>query len=238
EYHCPKCNNNSKQFLFPSIIFILIINKINKLVKRIRSEYRIGPHDKKILEIIYGSLLGDSYIEKHGNGSRISFTQESNREKYLLWLHNKVAELGYCNPTIPKIQSRIGSKGKIRYVIRFHTFTYQSFNDIYNLWYNNNNKQIPMNIEEYLTPLSIAIWTMDDGARVGKSIKWSTNCFSYDDCLLLSQILYKKYGLKCNVHNAGKENQYVIYVLKESMPILRNLIIPYIVSSMLYKIQE
>ena len=157
EYTCPKCNSNNKQFLFPSIIFILVYNSINQLVKRIRSEYRIGPHNKKILEIIYGSLLGNSYIEKHGNGSRISFSQESNHEKYLLWLHNKVAEQGYCNPSTPKIQSRMGPKGKIRYILRFHSFTYQSFNEIHNLWYNNNKKRIPMNIEEYLTPLSIAI---------------------------------------------------------------------------------
>uniref|UniRef100_UPI0030035E87 LAGLIDADG homing endonuclease n=1 Tax=Malassezia caprae TaxID=1381934 RepID=UPI0030035E87 len=238
EYACPKCNNNEKNFLFPSIILILIYNSINKLVKRIRSEYRIGPHNKKILEIIYGSLLGDSHIEKHGNGSRISFSQESNREKYLLWLHQEVVGLGYCNPTTPKIQSRMGSKGKIRYTIRFHTFTYQSFNDIRNLWYQNNKKHIPMNIEEFLTPLAIAIWTIDDGARVGKTIKWCTNSFTYEECIFLAQILYKKYGLKCSVHSAGKQNQYVIYLLKESMSTLRNLIKPFMVSSMLYKIQE
>lgn len=50
-------------------------------------------------------------------------------------------------------------------------------------------------------------------------------------------MLYKKYNIKCNVHSAGKEDQYVIYVMKESMPILFDLVKDYIVPSMLYKIQ-
>lgn len=73
---------------------------------------------------------------------------------------------------------------------------------------------------------------------LGKSMKWCTNSYSYNDCLRLSISLYEKYGIKTSVNSAGKENQYVIYVLKESMPVLRNLISKYIVSSMLYKIQE
>nr|AUN28142.1 hypothetical protein [Malassezia pachydermatis] len=125
----------------------------------------------------------------------------------------------------------------MRYIIRFHTFTYQSFNDIYNLWYSNHVKRVPTNIKDYLTPLALAIWVMDDGARVGKSLKFCTNSFSYEDCLYLSQILSKLYDIKTSIHNAGKENQYVIYILKESMPTLRSIVKKHMVSSMLYKIQ-
>nr|WBU10895.1 LAGLIDADG homing endonuclease [Malassezia sp.] len=78
---------------------------------------------------------------------------------------------------------------------------------------------------------------MDDGSRSGKSIKWATNSFCYEDCIHLTHVLYKLYNIKTSVNSAGKENQYVIYVLKESMPTLRNLVKDYIVSSMLYKIQ-
>lgn len=78
---------------------------------------------------------------------------------------------------------------------------------------------------------------MDDGTRHGKTLKWATNAFSYEDCFLLTEVLYKKYNIKCNVHSAGKENQYVIYVMKESIPILFDLVKDYMVSSMLYKIQ-
>lgn len=125
----------------------------------------------------------------------------------------------------------------MRYIIRFHTFTYQSFNDIHNLWYSNHVKQVPTNLKDYLTPLALAIWIMDDGTRVGKNLKFCTNSFSYEDCLFLSQILSELYNIKTSIHSAGKENQYIIYVLKESMPTLRSVVKEYIVSSMLYKIQ-
>lgn len=46
------------------------------------------------------------------------------------------------------------------------------------------------------------------------------------------------YNIKTSVQSAGAPNQYVIYVLKESIPNLRNLVKPYMVSSMLYKIGE
>lgn len=86
-----------------------------------------------MLSIVYGSLLGDSHGERRlaGNGTRISFSQESNHQEYLLWLHKLVASMGYCNPTTPKVQSRLGLGGKLRYVLRFHSYTYLSFNDIH-----------------------------------------------------------------------------------------------------------
>lgn len=79
---------------------------------------------------------------------------------------------------------------------------------------------------------------MDDGGRVGKGLKFATNSFSYDDCLLLSNVLFDKYNLRTSVQSAGVPNQYIIYVFKESMPTLRELVQPYIVSSMLYKLGE
>lgn len=248
EKYCPTCNDSINiqydsmiSIIYSSIILIIIyVTNTNKYVKRIRSKYRIGPHNKNILSVITGSLLGNSHAEmrKKGDGTRISFSQESNRVEYLLWLHSIVSDMGYCNPTQPKIQSRIGIGGKIRYIIRFHTFTYQSLNWIRETWYKDGIKRVPENIKEYLSPLAIAIWIINDGSRSGKSIKWCTNSFSYEDCVRITNILYKLYNVKCSVNSAGKKDQYVIYVLKESMATLRNLVKDYMVSSMLYKIQE
>nr|AUN28251.1 hypothetical protein [Malassezia slooffiae] len=223
-------------FIFESIILISIYNHENKIVKRVLSDRRIGPHHKDIISIFYGCLLGDSHAEQHGNGTRLSISQESNRKEYILWLHSIIAYYGYCYPSIPKVQTRLGAKGKLRYILRFHTFTYSSFNELRHKWYHNNIKVIPKDIEQYLTPLAIAIWTIDDGSRVGKSIKWCTNSFTYEDCTYLSQVIYKLYKIKTSIHSTGTPNQYNIYVLKESMPNLRELIKPYMVPSMLYKL--
>ena len=129
EHICPKCKEYVF-FIFTSIVLISIFYSTNIVAKRVRAESRVGPHNYNILSIFYGSLLGDSHAERHitGSGTRLSFSQESNRQEYLLWLHNLVATMGYCNTTVPIIQSRIGTKGKILYILRFHTFSYSSLN--------------------------------------------------------------------------------------------------------------
>jgi hypothetical protein len=85
--------------------------------------YRIGPHNKDILSIIYGSLLGDAHAEKRlsGMGTRISFFQEHTHLKYILYLHNLLSKAGYCNNKMPIIRERLGVKGKVRKIVRFST---------------------------------------------------------------------------------------------------------------------
>lgn len=220
------------------IITIYISSDI--IAKRLKAYLRIGAHNHDIMSIFYGSLLGDAHAERRslGNGTRISFLQESNHAEYLLWLHNTVANLGYCNATVPKIQTRLGIKGSLRYIIRFHTYTYTSLNSFHDDWYNNGIKRVPVNIGEFLTPLALALWIMDDGARVKSGLKLCTNSFTYQDCRRLSNILFDKYELKTTVQSAGVTNQYHIYIWTSSMPLLRNLVRPYMVSSMLYKLGQ
>ena len=79
---------------------------------------------------------------------------------------------------------------------------------------------------------------MDDGTRVGSGLKLCTNSFTFEDTTRLVLILNKLYGLKSSVQSAGHLNQYIIYIWSESMPKLRQLIKPYMVSSMLYKLGE
>lgn len=209
----------------------------NKIIK-IKSLNRIGPHNIDILSLIYGSLLGNGHAEKRpkGNGTRITFYQESSHVEYLLYIHKLLAELGYSSKTIPTISTRLGKGGKVRKIIRCRTWSYSSFNWIHDLWYKNNIKRVPYNLEQYLTPLALAIWIMDDGTKSGKSLKFSTNCFTYEDCTKLINILYKKYNLKSSINSAGPPNQYVIYIWKESMLDLIKIVEPYILPSMKYKI--
>jgi ubiquinol-cytochrome c reductase cytochrome b subunit len=42
--------------------------------------------------------------------------------------------------------------------------------------------------------------------------------------------------LKASLQSAGSENQYLVYIWKQSMNDLRNIVSPYIVPSMKYKL--
>jgi ubiquinol-cytochrome c reductase cytochrome b subunit len=94
-----------------------------KIYSKIKGTYRIGPHNKDILSIIFGSLLGDAHAEKRtlGIGTRISFFQEETHLNYIYFLHNILSQAGYCNSKIPISRKRLGVKGKVRKIVRFHT---------------------------------------------------------------------------------------------------------------------
>jgi len=216
---------------------LINFNNKSKLI-RIRSDKRIGPHNKDILSIIFGSLLGDGHAERRikGNGTRLTFYQEGSHVSYLLWLHSLLVNLNYCSPNIPRIHTRLGNKGIVRKYIRFNTWTYSSLNWVHDLWYINKIKIVPKTINEYITPLSLAIWIMDDGCKVGSGLKLATNSFSYSDCLLLVNILYDIFKIKASIQSAGVPNQYHIYIWKESILLLREIVLPYLHSSMKYKL--
>lgn len=211
------------------------VSKINK----IRANLRIGAQNKDILSIFFGSLLGDAQADFRlkVNGTRITFYQGGSHVSYLIWLHKFISELGHCNTKLPKITTRLGKKGVVRKIIIFNTWTYSSFNWIHELFYKDGkNKGVPSNIADYLTPLALAILIMDDGGKIGQGLKLSTNSFSFSDCNFLVKVPYENFKLKATVQSAGVENQYIIYIWKDSMPLLREIVIPYVHSSMKYKL--
>ena len=209
-----------------------------------KSNLRIGPHNYNVLSILIGSLLGDASAEKHGNGTRFCFQQEHTNSGYLLWFHNYLSELGYCNKTIPEIKTRIGKQGKLIYILRFKTYTYASFNWIYETFYTkefqSNKKILPLNnpsvLEDYLNPLALSVWIQDDGGKSGSGLKIATNNFSYEEVLFLADILRKKYNLKVSVLKSGVLSQYVLYISKSSMNNLIEIVKPYFHPSMYYKL--
>lgn len=224
--------------LITSYYFIMVYLTSERTSKRMRGDMRVGPHSHDIMSIFYGVLLGDSQAERRrsGQGVRISMSQESHHGEYLLWLHAQIYNRGYCNSVPPKIQTRLGTGGKLRYIFRFHTFTYSSLDSLYSAWYTNNIKHIPKNIADFITPLALAIWVIGDGVRVGKGIKLCTNSFTYQDCTRLTQVLYDLYNVKSSVQSAGGPRRYKIYIWAESMFDLRSVVRPHMVSSILYKL--
>ena len=183
-----------------------------------------------------GSLLGDAYAEQHGNGTRICFQQEHLNYQYLLWFHDYLSKYGYCSETTPKITTRMGKGGKLRYVSRFKTYTFTSFNWIQAAFYSDNKKRLPSNIGKYLSPLALSVWIMDDGGKLSSGLKIATNNFSLNEVENLAEILRKNYNLKTSIIKTGALNQYNLYISKTSMKDLVEIIKPYLQTSMYYKL--
>ena len=203
-------------------------------------KYRIGPHNQDVLGVIFGSLLGDGWLEL--NNSTVRFRNEkgnteSNRP-YAFWLNTYFFELGYVLNEIPYIGHR-EKTDQVRYNISTVPFT--SLKWIYDLFYPEGKKVVPLEIMNYLTPLGLAIWIMDDGGALNKGVKLSTHSFTLEECKYLIKVLNDRFQLKASYHFQGQgsqgNNQYIIYIWKESMPHLREIVGLYIIPEMRYKIE-
>lgn len=223
---------------------INLINNILPLLhlSKLRVNQKIGPHNIDIISILVGSLLGDSHLEKRKEGIRLIFEQSNKNVEYLMTFHKYLAERGYCNPKIPKLHKRIRKEGKIIFHYRINTYTFNSFIWLYNIFYkwdpikNKFIKIIPLDIENYLSPLTLAIWFMDDESKANLTLKIATNYFTYKELEFLSLILLKKFNLYTSIHKGGKGKGYILYIKKESKKTFINLIKPYMVKSMYYKL--
>lgn len=195
---------------------------------------RIGPHSQKIYSLLTGSLLGDGYAERHGFGTRFQLHYSEKNREYLNFLHKTFLNTGYCSDRKPKYSQIIGKHGKIYYSLRFRTYSFGSFNSFYNDWYSKGVKQIPANLEHYLTPLALAIWIIDDDSFTHDGVKICTDCFSKKEVYLLADLLKNKYNLKTTVQK--NKTYWRLYIHKESLSLLKQIIYPYLEPSMYYKL--
>ncbi len=75
---------------------------------------------------------------------------------------------------------------------------------------------------------------MDDGAADKKQLRINTQCFSLEENLWLIKFLQAKFGINSTV-NVDRE-KYRLRIAGSSMNLLKELITPYIIPSMLYKL--
>jgi LAGLIDADG DNA endonuclease family. len=111
---------------------------------------------------------------------------------------------------------------------------FYNFNELENKFI----KIIPYEIDKYLTPLSLAVWFMDDGSKLGKGAKIATNCFTYKELQFLCDIIFKKYNLIVTLHSGGKNKGYSLYINSKSMPLFSKIVKPYMLPSLNYKLGD
>lgn len=205
----------------------------------IRSARRIGPHNIDVISIQIGSLLGDSHAQARNvkimDGIRFTFRQSIIHKEYLLWLFDFFKSRGYCAVLREEV-TQLKGYDKDYYRYTFTTFTFKSQNWIHKNFYKNGKKVIPTDIDQYLTPLALAVWIMDDGGYTNTGVKLSTQCFSKKEVILLKNIQVNKYNLVCTIRKTTKPDRFIIYIWKESMPTLTKIIKPYLHPSMFYKL--
>lgn len=202
--------------------------------KRLLSRERIGPHNEEILSTLVGSLLGDGWGEKRLNSTRFHIHAGSPNVEYLYWLHQFFGKRGYCSTDKVKPIKQIGKGGKIYFSYKIRTWSFQSLNFLYELFYEKKRKRIPKEIGSLLSPRALGIWLMDDGGISGKGVKISTESYSHTDLLLLQKALKERYSLVCTIQR--HKERWILYFPRSQKPLLAKIVKDYLIPCMYYKL--
>jgi len=204
------------------------------LTQKERLELSLNQNQKDILT---GLLLGDLNAQNRSQTGNITLRSKQGivHESYLHSLYELFQNFGSSGPKIEN--SRPDKRtGKIYKAIFFHTYALPCFAELYNLFYPDGKKVVPVNIGQLLTPLGLCYWICDDGCfnERDRVVYLSTNSFALAEVQLLVSVLTDKFGLKCtiNKNNGG----FRIRISSKSLPVLQSLLKDIMPSMMRYKI--
>jgi len=145
----------------------------------------------------------------------------------------------YCSSS-PRLTSGIRAGNRF-YGLQFLTRSLPCFTELHSLFYSNGVKLIPDNIYNLLSPVALAHLIMGDGSTERHGLIICTNSYSVQDVVRLMNVLMIRYRLESTIHLKRRQNQkieYMIYIRQSSMPLLLNIVSPFMHSSMLYKLKS
>lgn len=193
-------------------------------------------------EILIGKLLGDGSISKVSEKTaRFNIGQSIKQEDYVNYLYDIFKDMRGT----PLRKQKSGGYT----TVYFNSLSSFELMDIYKLFVNDGIKGVPQNIEELLTARGLAYWFMDDGTSsyvsITKRLKtrnafamFCTDAFNDKDIDLLRNALFKNFGIKSSVASPKSRKGKRIYIGTDETQKLFDIIEPFIIDSMLYKIKR
>jgi len=85
-----------------------------------------------------------------------------------------------------------------------------------------------------LTPIALAHWICGDGGAKPHGLVICTDSYDLPSVIRLMNVLIIRYRLDCTLRYNGQYPR--IYIKQASMPTLKNIVEPYMVSTMMYKL--
>ena len=185
--------------------------------------------------IIIGTLLGDGCLERNGKKVRLRLEHGIGQKSYLLWKYEKLKGLITGKPM--RIHAFHKNNQCFYDSLRIYTFSDGAFEPYWNSFYFNRKKVLPLNISKLLTdPLSVAVWFMDDGYKRNdcNAFRFSTESFGKSEQRNLCQVLKTNFNIDSTIHKKGR--WWNIYIPQKSSRRFVELVKPYIIPSLKYKI--
>jgi hypothetical protein len=190
---------------------------------------------KRQRELIVGLLLGDGHLETQNGGRtyRLKVEHGAAQREYLEWLAHEFQDWLLSG----WYEKRKGAK----VVYGFTTVSHPALRFYGAQFYQNGKKRIPPIIKKLMTPLSLAIWFLDDGsAKSSKHRSLVIHSLGYTRTdLVLVQDALKRFGIESSLHKQ-RNGSLRLYVPSASSLILEQFVRPILreVPSLAYKMEN
>ena len=201
--------------------------------KQVSNMVKLPPHE---YSIVIGLLLSDGWLimpNPHSKNARLGFAQSGAHSAYFWSVFCSLAH--YCS-SFPTVRNRTRFDKKT-IELQFFTRSLPCFTELHSLFYVNKVKIIPHNMYELLTPVVLAHWIQGDGSTERHGLILCTDSYTTQDVVRLMNVLIIRYRLDCTLR-FHRPTQLRIYIREGSMPLLRTIVIPYMHTSMLYKLHS
>lgn len=184
-------------------------------------------------QIIFGSILGDGTLTnphrcKTNIQSALRVLHSSKQRAYLQWKHQALL------PFVHPIHSMSVSDGVRTY---FGTPAHPYFTELRERWYPKGKKVFLSDVP--LDLVGLAVWYMDDGTLgISKGSPYGFFCtdgFGKDQQPKIQKFLSDQFDLQCSVVKATETNDR-IRISAQGIKHLRDLIHPYVIPEMSYKL--
>jgi hypothetical protein len=185
--------------------------------------------------ILIGTILGDAHVRKMKQGSRIEFVYSERQKEYLFWKYEQLKNWCGTEPHLVKIND--SRYGKTYHQWRFSTRTHHAFEELRKLFYRRKTKVVPRNISRILkSPLSLAVWFMDDGGRRNDSYGLFLNTLSFTkpEHELLRKCLKKNFGIESRIH--WITDGFRLYIPSSAAKKFCSIVYSQLISSLRYKL--
>lgn len=177
-------------------------------------------------EVIIGCVLGDGTLSEAGKNYRLRIEHQSSHRAYVDWKYQYLSRLCINAPKYVKQHNsyRFGTIG--------HPEITQLREEIYEA---DGKKTVPESIIKKITPLSIAVWFMDDGYKIHHTVGVAVHCFKMEDIVRLQKML-NNMEICTRIQQDGQGLR--LYVKTSSYLIFEKLVKPYMVKvpCMAYKL--
>ena len=211
-----------------------------------RANYTIH-QDSYLFQALIGLILSDMSVlraktrstgahpnSKRVSNSRLRFGQGWPNVMFLWHVYTLLME--YCSVFPYSGVTLNKSTGSTDVGFFFNTITLPCFNYFYDIFHVDRVKVVPTMIYDLLTPVGLAYLIMGDGSyhiRDGYVVI-CTEGFTNPDNLLLMSVLVNKFGLSCRIERHVSSSRIIIR--RQSIDLLRSLVLPYMIPEMRYRV--